>query len=104
MLTADFETGFIDGYLWQGPDSLAEFLEARSVIFDESHEVLQLIGVTSLDDEDTVLARTRLRFFLRRHERPAAVTDWYGTPGGCGANQPRPAGELRRKSSTDLVS
>ena len=74
VLTSDFETGFANGYRWQGPDELAEFLQARSVFFDESHDVLQLIGVTKLD-ENTIQARTRLRFFLRRHEPPAAVSD-----------------------------
>jgi hypothetical protein len=74
VLTSDFETGFADGYRWRGPDELAEFLQARSVFFDESHEVLQVIDVTSPDGK-AIEARTRLRFFLRRHEPPAAVSE-----------------------------
>ena len=74
VLTDDFETGFADGFRWRGPDGLAEFLDARSVFFDESHEVLQLINVTS-PAEDTIQAQTRLRFFLRRHELGAARSD-----------------------------
>src|SRR5215475_13524681 len=74
VATSDFETGFADGHRWQGPDELAEFLSARSAFFDESHEVLQLIDVAKLDG-NTILTRPRLRFFLRRHEPPAAVRD-----------------------------
>jgi len=49
VLTSDFETGFADGFRWRGADGLAEFLESRSVFFDESHEVLQLMYVTRPD-------------------------------------------------------
>ena len=74
LLTDDFETGFVDGFRWRGPDGLAEFLDARSVFFDESHEILQLIEVTQRD-EDNIEAKTRLRFFLRRHESGAARSE-----------------------------
>src|SRR5262245_58563883 len=67
VLTADFETGFVGGYRWRGPDGLAAFLAARSVFFDESHEVLQLMDIVQ-PATDTIQARTRLRFFLRRRE------------------------------------
>jgi hypothetical protein len=65
VLTDDFETGFADGFRWRGADGLTEFLGARSVFFDESHDVLQLINVTN-PDVHTIQAQTRLRFFLRR--------------------------------------
>jgi hypothetical protein len=74
VVTQDFETGFVGGFLWRGSDGLAEFLDARSVFFDESHEVLQLINVTRTDDH-SVQAQTRLRFFLRRHEPGAAKSE-----------------------------
>jgi hypothetical protein len=74
VLTDDFETGFADGFRWRGADGLTEFLDARSVFFDESHEVLQLINVTT-PDEHTIHAQTRLRFFLRRHEPGAATSE-----------------------------
>jgi hypothetical protein len=74
VLTDDFETGFADGFRWRGPDGLAEFLDARSVFFDESHEVLQLISVTT-SDERTIQAQTRLRFFLRSHQPGAATSE-----------------------------
>jgi hypothetical protein len=74
VLTPDFETGFADGHRWRGPDGLADFLEARSMFFDESHEVLQLMNLTR-PDPDTIRARTRLRFFLRRREPDAAVSE-----------------------------
>jgi hypothetical protein len=74
VLTGDFETGFADGFRWRGADGLTEFLDARSVFFDESHDVLQLINVTS-PDEHTIQAQTRLRFFLRRHQPGAATSE-----------------------------
>jgi hypothetical protein len=42
--------------------------------FDESHEILQLIDVAR-PDERTIQARTRLRFFLRRHQPGAARSE-----------------------------
>jgi hypothetical protein len=74
VLTADFETGFVGGYRWHGPDGLAAFLLDRSVFFDESHEILQLMDITQ-PAPGTISARTRLRFFLRRHEPQAAVSE-----------------------------
>ena len=74
VLTSDFETGFADGFRWRGADGLAEFLESRSVFFDESHEVLQLMYVTR-PDESSSQAQTRLRFFLRRYQPPAATSE-----------------------------
>src|SRR5262245_18489241 len=74
VLTDDFETGFVDGYVWRGPDGLAAFLADRSVVFDESHEILQLIHITQ-PARDAISARTRLRFFLRRREPQGAVSE-----------------------------
>ncbi|HKA95357.1 MAG TPA: hypothetical protein VKD66_03750 [Streptosporangiaceae bacterium] len=74
VLTDDFETGFVDGYVWRGPDGLAAFLADRSVFFDESHEILQLMDITQ-PAPDAISARTRLRFFLRRREPQAAVSE-----------------------------
>ena len=76
VLTADFETGFVGGYRWRGADGLAAFLAARSVFFDESHEILQLMDITQ-PDADTIRARTRLRFFLRRREPQAPVSETF---------------------------
>ena len=44
------------------------------VFFDESHEILQLMDITQ-PAPDTVSARTRLRFFLRRREPGSAVSE-----------------------------
>jgi hypothetical protein len=74
VLTDDFETGFADGFRWRGADGLTEVLGARSVFFDESHDVLELINVTN-PDVHTIQAQTRLRFFLRRHEPGAATSE-----------------------------
>jgi uncharacterized protein YndB with AHSA1/START domain len=74
VLTDDFETGFADGFRWRGADGLAEFLDARSMFFDESHDVLQLTNVTRAD-EHSIQAQTRLRFFLRRHQQGAATSE-----------------------------
>ncbi len=73
VLTTDFETGFANGHRWRGRDGLAEFLDSRSVFFDEAHEILQLMDVARTDP-DSVAARTRLRFFLRRREPNAPVS------------------------------
>jgi hypothetical protein len=74
VLTDDFETGFADGLRWRGADGLVEFLDARSVFFDESHEVLQVIDVAR-SDENNIQAQTRLRFFLRSHRPGAAKSE-----------------------------
>jgi hypothetical protein len=89
VLTDDFETGFVGGYMWRGPDGLAAFLADRSVFFDESHEILQLMDITQPAPE-TISARTRLRFFLRRHEPPPP-------PRGCARNQPSDRVHPRRR-------
>jgi hypothetical protein len=73
VLTPDFETGFADGHRWRGSSGLIEFLDDRSVFFDESHEILQVIDVAR-PDPDIIRARTRLRFFLRRREHNNAVS------------------------------
>jgi hypothetical protein len=74
VVTDDFETGFTDGFHWRGKDGLAEFLDARSVFFDESHEILQLMDVTRLNEQN-IQARTRLQFFLRRHQAGEARSE-----------------------------
>jgi len=74
VLTEDFETGFVGGFMWRGPDGLADFLGTRAVFFDESHEILQLMDVERTSD-DGIRARTRLRFFLRRRDPQAAVSE-----------------------------
>jgi hypothetical protein len=76
VVTGDFQTGFVGGHMWGGPEGLAEFLTARSVFFDESHELLQILEVGRQDD-GRVRARTRLRFFLRRREAGAARSEEY---------------------------
>ena len=74
VLTDNFETGFTDGFYWRGADGLAEFLDARSVFFDESHDVLQLMDVTR-PDEHNIQARTRPWFLLRGHQHGAAQSE-----------------------------
>ncbi|MGY1609517.1 MULTISPECIES: hypothetical protein [unclassified Geodermatophilus] len=74
VLTQDFETGFVGGFTWRGPDGLADFLSTRAVFFDESHEILQLMDVEKTA-EDVIRARTRLRFSLRRRDPGAAVSE-----------------------------
>jgi hypothetical protein len=76
VVTEDFRTGFVGGHMWDGPEGLAEFLSARSVFFDESHELLQILEVGRQAD-GRVRARTRLRFFLRRREAEAARSEEY---------------------------
>jgi hypothetical protein len=74
VVTADFETGFVGGHMWRGAQGLAAFLAARSVFFDEAHEVLQIMDIAQ-PEENSLWARTRLRFFMRRHDPPTAVSE-----------------------------
>ena len=74
IVTDDFETGFVGGFMWRGPDGLADFLRTRAVFFDESHEILQLMDVERTSP-DRIRARSRLRFSLRRREAGAAVSE-----------------------------
>jgi hypothetical protein len=76
VVTWDFRTGFVGGHMWDGPEGLSEFLTARSVFFDESHELPQILEVGRQGDS-RVRARTRLRFFLRRREAGAARSEEY---------------------------
>ncbi|MFK0239154.1 hypothetical protein [Streptomyces vinaceus] len=71
ILTDDFRTGFAGGHTWQGKKGIAEFLEARSVFFDESHSVEQLAPPEPLPGGRWG-TRTRLSFFLRLREDSAA--------------------------------
>src|SRR5262245_25517299 len=71
VVTQDFRTGFVGGHVWDGPEGLAQFLSARSVFFDESHELLQILEV-GRQAAGRVRPRTRLRFFLRGREARAA--------------------------------
>jgi hypothetical protein len=76
VLTSDFQTGFVGGHMWTGEQGLREFLSARAVFFDESHQLLQIFEV-ALEADGRVRARTRLRFFLRRLEPGAARSEEY---------------------------
>lgn len=76
VLTSDFQTGFVGGHMWTGEQGLRDFLSARSVFFDESHQLLQIFEV-ALEADGRVRARTRLRFFLRRLEPGAARSEEY---------------------------
>jgi hypothetical protein len=73
IVTPDFETGFVGGFLWHGLDGLRDFLSQRAGFFDERHEIEEL--VERADGDDTVEARTRLHFFLRRWEAPSPVSE-----------------------------
>ncbi|MGW6732833.1 hypothetical protein [Streptomyces sp. NPDC055013] len=74
VLTPDFRTGFVDGHVWEGGDGLRKFLRARSEFFDESHEIQQISDPDPLPGGRWG-ARTRLRFFLRRRQPAAAVSE-----------------------------
>jgi hypothetical protein len=74
ILTDDFETGFVDGFVWRGLDGLGDFLSQREGFFDERHEVKDVL---ELDEPQAgeIHARTRLEFFLRRWEAPSPTSD-----------------------------
>ncbi len=44
VVTRDFETGFVGGFIWQGPDGLADFLSQRDGFFDERHDIRAILG------------------------------------------------------------
>jgi putative acetyltransferase len=73
ILTQDFETGFVGGFLWRGLDGLRDFLSQRGGFFDERHQIKELLERGDRDGE--ARARTRLRFFLRRWESPSPVSE-----------------------------
>src|ERR687883_2070115 len=70
ILTSDFETGFIDGFVWKGLDGLRDFLAQREGFFDERHTIEELLERDDGSDGE-IAARTRLRFFLRRWDAPS---------------------------------
>ncbi len=74
VLTEDFETGFIGGFNWSGPDGLRDFLSQRDGFFDEVHTIKELLG-RGEDENGDLTAETRLEFFLRRWESPSPVSE-----------------------------
>jgi hypothetical protein len=73
ILTPDFRTGFIGGFLWQGLDGLRNFLSQRDGFFDERHDIEGLLDRSG--EGDQVQAHTRLWFFLRRWQPPSSVSE-----------------------------
>jgi hypothetical protein len=65
VVTDDFETGFANGYRWQGRDGLRDFLAARAGVVDEQHDVDAVLEREDLPSGD-VRIKTRLRFSLRQ--------------------------------------
>ena len=74
VLTEDFETGFVDGFMWRGMDGLRDFLSQRDGFFDESHQVTDVLEMKQREDGE-LEAHTRLDFFLRRWEPPSPTSD-----------------------------
>ncbi|CAL9561983.1 hypothetical protein SUDANB15_04623 [Streptomyces sp. enrichment culture] len=70
VLTPDFRTGFAGGHVWRGPEGPADFLRARSELFDESHEIRRMSEPVAPAD-GLWAVRTRLGLALRRRA-PAA--------------------------------
>jgi hypothetical protein len=73
ILTEDFETGFIGGQVWRGLEGLRDFLSQREGFFDERHEIEEVLELDAAAEEAS--ARTRLHFFLRRWQPPAAKSE-----------------------------
>jgi hypothetical protein len=74
VLTEDFETGFVGGFIWSGLDGLRDFLHQRDGFFDESHQVKEVLGSPVLDGDEIHL-KTRLEFFLRRWKAPSPTSE-----------------------------
>jgi hypothetical protein len=65
VVTDDFETGFVGGYMWRGPDGLRQFLAARAGFVDEQHDVDEVLEREDLPSGE-VRIKTRLEFSLRQ--------------------------------------
>ncbi|HEX4623829.1 MAG TPA: hypothetical protein VH231_05205 [Solirubrobacteraceae bacterium] len=74
VLTEDFESGFVGGMVWKGLNGLRDFLSQRAGFFGERHEVQEILDRSVRDDGDLEV-KTRLRFFLRRWDDPAAESE-----------------------------
>ena len=74
-LTDDFETGFVGGQIWKGPEGLKDFLSQRDGFFDEKHTIEELLDRGEADGDLT--AETRLHFFLRSWTAPSPVSEEY---------------------------
>jgi hypothetical protein len=74
ILTDDFETGFVGGFMWKGLDGLRDFLSQREGFFDERHELKEILEMSRRSDRETEV-KTRLEFFLRRWEPPSPTSD-----------------------------
>lgn len=73
IVTDDFETGFVGGYLWRGPDSLRDFLAARAGFVDEQHDVDEVLQREDLSSGE-VRIKTRLEFSLRQPDSNQLLT------------------------------
>jgi hypothetical protein len=73
VVTDDFETGFVGGYMWRGPDGLREFLAARAGFVDEQHDVDQVLEREDLPSGE-VRIKTRLEFSLRQPDNDELFT------------------------------
>jgi hypothetical protein len=76
VLTEDFETGFAGGHLWVGREGLNDFLSQREGFFDERHTLKQIIEWRQTSDDEAE-AKSRLEFFLRSWQAPAATSQEY---------------------------
>jgi SnoaL-like domain len=75
ILTQDFETGFVGGHTWKGPDGLRDFLSQRDGFFDEKHTIDTVLEQRPSGEQ--IEARTRLHFFLRSWKAPSPVSEEY---------------------------
>jgi hypothetical protein len=73
VVTDDFETGFVGGYMWRGPDGLRDFLAARAGFVDEQHDVDQVLQREDLPSGEVRL-KTRLEFSLRQPDSDKLFT------------------------------
>jgi hypothetical protein len=73
VVTDDFETGFVGGYMWRGPNGLRDFLAARAGFVDEQHDVDEVLQREDLPSGE-VRIKTRLRFSLRQPDSDELFT------------------------------
>ena len=81
-VVTDFKTGFANGYMWQGPNGLRDFLAARAGFVDEQHDVDQVLAREDLPSGE-VRIKTRLTFSLRQPPATNCSRAPLFTPGCC---------------------
>lgn len=74
VVTADFQTGFENGFRWRGIEGLRVLMSQRAGFFDQRHTITEVLSLSQSASGDAQ-ARTRLEFFLRRWYAPGTTSE-----------------------------